>query len=201
MGRNLYFATSELRASKNALEARRQAQTASDYLDGWGTFVDRVERAWAKADRECLPFKNQFDPWQGTFKKLRKDDELLRYLCHARNAAQHTIELVAGLAVSFKLQLQDGKGQIVFNEDTGQIIFHGLTVLEQQQPRFTLLPFKDRGVTYEPPTEHLGVKQEFDPLQAAELGSAFYEDFVQKAEAKFFPAPSTDTAIVGASEK
>lgn len=201
MGRNLYFASCELRAARNALEAMRHAQTASDYLDGWGNFVDRLERAWTKAERECQAFKNQFNPWQGKFTKLRKDDELLRYLCHARNAGQHTIELVAGLAVSFTLQLQDGKGQIVFNEETGQITFHGLTVLEQCQPRFTLLTFKDRGVTYEPPTEHLGVKQEFDPLRAAELGLAFYEDFVQQAEEKFFPAASADPAAIGVAEK
>ncbi len=200
MGRNLYFASCELRAARNALEAMRQAQAASDYLDGWGTLVDRLERVWTKVERECQGFKNQFNPWQGKFTKLRKDDELLRYLCHARNACQHTIEFVAGITVGFTLQLQGEKGQIVINEESGQITFHGLNVLEQKKPRFALLPFKDRGVTYEPPTEHLGLKQEFDPLSAAEAGLAFYENFVQQAEEKFFPAPSADPAL-GIAEK
>jgi hypothetical protein len=59
---------------------------------------------------------------------------------------------------------------------------------------YLLLPIVNQGVTFTPPTEHLGEKlPQNDAILVAEKGLAFYEDFVTKAEEEFFlPPPDPD---------
>ena len=69
----------ELRAARVALEGMRAAKNLEEFAMSWRSFLDRLEKAWKKAERECQPFRNRFQPWQGAFAALRKSEELLRY--------------------------------------------------------------------------------------------------------------------------
>lgn len=97
----------------------------------------------------------------------------MRYLEHARNADQHSIQLI----------LDDVPEQIV--TVGGDTVYVGNDVVVIA-PRIELLPVEDRGVWYDPPVEHLGkALAERGPLAVAELGLAFYAGFVEQAERRF----------------
>jgi hypothetical protein len=188
----LHHSKLELRAAKKALDEMRAATSLEEYAISWRSFLDRIEKVWKKAERECQPFRNRFEPWQGTFAALRKKDELLRYLFQARNADQHTIqpttvEMVGLLQLEIpplgtvELQLDEEKQTLKI---IGECRF-GIAPCQG----YVLLPIQNQGTTFPPPTEHLGEKLlQNDPFFVAEKGLAFYEDFVVQAEAKFFSA-------------
>jgi hypothetical protein len=98
----------------------------------------------------------------------------LRYLEHARNADEHTIQLILD---GIPKQTVTVGGEPVYVGNDVVII----------APRIELRPVKDRGERYDPPVEHLGkALAERDPLGVAQLRLAFYAGFVDQAERKFF---------------
>jgi hypothetical protein len=152
-------------------------RTASDFdsfEDAWRQYLVAPQKVWIKTERSCQPVRESFEPWQGKFKSQRRKDQLLRYLRHARNADEHSIQLI----------LDDVPQQIV--TAGGDTVYAGDQVVTIS-PRLELRPVEDRGKLYNPPVEHLGkALAEPDPLKVAELGLAFYAGFVEQAERKFF---------------
>jgi hypothetical protein len=182
----------EIRAATAALRAMREATSFDAYAVGWQTFLDRLEKVWVKTERECQLFRNQFEPWQATFKALRKSDSLLRYLHQARHADQHSIQPTAcEIFGGFLLEIPPGGTvEVSLDKEKGQLKITGACrVTTGLPPGIALLSIENRGTRYDPPSEHLGEKlTATDPLTVAEKGLAFYEDFVSQAEARFFPA-------------
>src|SRR5262245_43084477 len=188
----------ELRAAKTALERMRVTQSLDEFVTEWQTFIERLEKVWVKVERECQPFRTKFEPWQGTFKATRKSDPLLRYLYQSRHGDQHTVQIVMGVIVpvmsltlpplgSAARKLDQEKGTLTITAGDNDIQYKVL----QPQPRLFLVPITNQGNQYEPAKEHLGVPFDgTDPILAAENGLAFYQNFLQQAEAKFFPAPA-----------
>lgn len=103
--------------------------------------------------------------------QLRKSDPLLRYLQHARNADEHSVQ---ELATEW-----DAKITAVTRE-------RRLHVSWQPWDR-PLLPVQNRGVTYNPPRTHLSRplepllgKGKPEPIVMAELALAFYVDLFNR---------------------
>jgi hypothetical protein len=189
----------ELRAAKKALDDMHQAKTLEDYAISWRSFLDRIEKAWKKAERECQPFRNRFEPWQGKFAALRKSDELVRYLFQARNADQHTIQPTTVEMLGL-LQLEIpplGTVELQLDQEKQTLKIIGACTFSVKPCRsYLLLPIQNKGVTYQPPTEHLGEKlPRNDSFFVAEKGLAFYDDFVAQAEAKFFPTGASPSSV------
>ncbi len=88
----LYHAKRELLASEKAIERMSQAKSFEDLEDEWKIYLNSIEKCWVKVERACQHVRNKFQPWQGTFARQRKKDPLLRYIKHARNSDQHTIQ-------------------------------------------------------------------------------------------------------------
>ncbi len=185
----------ELRAAAAALERMRAEKRYEQFAAEWQTFVDRLEKVWVKTERECQRFKSKFEPWQGTFKALRKSDPLLRYLTQSRHADQHSVQVLAGFPMASLVLTLPPKGSagLEIDEEKGTL---KVTAGDQDiqlsiQPlpdRFFLFPIINQGVEYQPPPEHLGFKVDgTNPLCVAEKGLAFYQDFLRQAEEKFFP--------------
>jgi hypothetical protein len=124
-----------------------------------------------------------------------KRDPLLQYLYHARHVDQHyaqsqacfhimVVNVVLPPLASAELCLDLEKGLLVVKAGDKPI----QCVLQPPARKFHLLAVTNRSSTFNPPMEHLGVKIDgTDPLLVAEKGLAFYEDFLQQAEAKIFP--------------
>src|SRR3954452_439974 len=123
----LFRSKRELLAATKALEEMRSAPSFDEFAIAWQTFLDGLEKVWVKAKRECQPFRNKFEPWQGAFKKVRKEDELLVYLRQARHADQHTIEpTMIEFLGGFQLTLPPGGSvNVRLNEQTGEVTIDG----------------------------------------------------------------------------
>jgi hypothetical protein len=173
----------------------RTAGEFAGFEEAWRDFLGSIEKCWAKVEQGCQGFRSPYQPWAGSFSQIRKKDPLLRYLKHARNADQHTIqEIVAhhrGGWTSF-IPASDKPIQIdrMVVEDGRLMEYRGSEPLHFRiyPDRVELLRVKDRGEWYNPPMQHLDQPlQSNSPLAVAELGLRFYEDFVVRTEAKFFP--------------
>lgn len=189
--------TDYLRRSKWAMEGAerslsdmKNAKSFEDFSHAWQTYLERLEKIWVKVERECQHVKSLFQPWQGKYASLRRNDPLLSYLYQARHADQHSIQPTA--ANSFGgLQLKIpplGEVEIKVDHRTGQLQVIG-AVLETctLPPALLLLPIENRGVKYSPPNEHLGEKIiETGPVAVAEMGLRFYKDYLKQVEDKFF---------------
>jgi hypothetical protein len=164
----------ELRSAEISLGRMRSASDFDSFKDAWLQYLATLRKAWIKTERGCQHVRKRFEPWQGKFKRQRKKDQLLRYLEHARNADQHSLQLI----------LDDVPEQIV--TVGGDTVYVGNDVVVIA-PRIELRPVNDSGEWYDPPVEHLGkALAERDPLKVAELGLTFYAGFVEQTERKLF---------------
>jgi hypothetical protein len=174
MGEPLREATFELQSAESALERMRSASDLDGFEDAWRQYLGALQKVWVKTERGCQHVRESFEPWQGKFKRQRKKDQLLRYLKHARNADQHSLQLI----------LDDIPKQTV--KAGGDTVYVGNLVVTIA-PRIELRPVEDSGKWYNPPVEHLGkALAERDPLKVAELGLTFYAGLVEQAARKFF---------------
>jgi hypothetical protein len=178
----------ELSDAERAIRGMQSARTMDDLRQAWQDFLHRIERVWIKAERGCQPVRNEFQPWQGSYALARRNDPLLAYLRHARNADEHTIQAIAGVALDIDGAIPPG-GTVAIEVDraAGRVRFGGqVRDCTAGPPRYVLFPFKDSGVEYEPPPMHMGVPVSGDdPFTVAELGLKFYREFVAEAEKKF----------------
>lgn len=185
---SLQAAKDELRVAENALRRMSEAAIQDDFAAAWKQFLDSLEKVWNKTEVSCRPIRTQFEPWQCEFKALRRNDELLRYVKHARDADNHGIQAIiapvrAGVAVSGPGTIMRGKisgsGEVTGLQTVGPIRIEEL---------FRLMPVsvENRGTTHAPPTSHLGVSiGDPSPLVVGEKALTFYRDFVAHAEARF----------------
>lgn len=188
---SLEKAKHELKAAETAIERMTKAKDFNDYETEWKNFLTALERVWKKTELACKEYRG-FQPYQGKYKRLRRQDELLRYLKNARDAEEHTIlptmikqnemvqfGLAAGASYGYieKLRIEDG--QVIEN------ISHGIEVRSIPEG-MALTQFENRGTTYNIPNIHLGNMIDSDsPEKVALLGLRFYRDFVRRVEQRF----------------
>jgi len=182
----------ELRAARRAAEAMEHSVDHGQYIEAWQSFLDRVEKVWRMAVEESKAGDTATQPWFGKFQRLRKDDALLRYLQHARNADQHSVQMVAlhspvGITVqlpphsSVKLELDRSAGQLRVTGHLGTV--------DRLPAQFVCLPVSDRGVVYNPPVEHRGRSLSgAEPSALAEAALTFLEDMVDQFEERLAAA-------------
>ena len=174
MDEPLRGAKRELRSAEWALGRMRDATDFDGFEDAWLQFLGALRKVWIKTERGCQHVRKRFEPWQGKFRRRRRKDQLLRYLWHARNAHEHSLQLI--LDDKPKETVTVG-GEPVYVGNDAVII----------APRIELCPVEDDGVLYRSPVEHLDkALAERGPMRVAELGLAFYTDFVEQEESKFF---------------
>jgi hypothetical protein len=94
MGEPLREAERELRSAERALGRMRDASDFDGFEDAWRQYLVALQKVWVKTGRSCKHVRKSFLPWQGRFKRQRGRDQLLRYFKHARNADQHSIQLI-----------------------------------------------------------------------------------------------------------
>jgi len=182
----------ELRAAARALAGMRSAKSLEEFEAEWKEFLTCLEKVWNKVERSCQPMRNRFEPWQGTYHRLRKKDMLLRYLKQARDADNHSIQDFT--------KIKPGSRGIRFANPRGGYIKHmeirggeitsyegDAIVVEDKAPHPVAVPVKNNGEWFNPPTSHLGQQvTTHHPVALAELGLKFYEEYVNEVERQFF---------------
>lgn len=182
----------ELAAAHKAIAAMKAAKSMDDFEAEWRIFLNCIEKLWTKLERSCQPFKNAFQPWQGKYSALRKDDQLLRYLKAARHADNHSIQDVAQLNPGWRgYKFANPSGGYIkhMRIENGQVIaYEGDPMIQETVPPHPVaVRVMNSGEWYEPPTRHLGHGvTSAHPTELAELALKFYASFFQDVKKKFF---------------
>lgn len=172
----------------------RRAKSLEDFETEWRAYLNCIEKLWQKVERCCQHIRSTFEPWQGSYHRLRKKDMLLRYLKQARDADNHSIQDVTKIQPGSRgyrflnpnggyikrMEIRDG--EVVHYEGDPMIV-------EETPPQPVAVPVKNNGEWFNPPTSHLGqpvVTQH--PLALAELGLKFYSEYLAEVEKRFFAA-------------
>src|SRR5438132_1660188 len=82
-----------LQKAKNAAERLEKAKSYEEAEDAWTDFLLAGSAIYSKLQQGAKS-SSKSQAWFGIKKKERKDDELLRYIHHARNSDEHGIEHV-----------------------------------------------------------------------------------------------------------
>jgi hypothetical protein len=175
-------ARAEFNRARDNVEALATLNPATDFEEiqtRWAAFLSAADRMFNKL-KEGSKASPQSTQWYGTKIHIRRNDPLLCYIWHARNADEHTLEIVT----------QNQPGRIVEVEPTPEerdtfertrgdrpAAFTGHAVLEITQPHVRLLDVMDRGVRYSPP---LGC---IKPFNTGMLALSELEPFLFEAEA------------------
>lgn len=161
-------AEDRLARAEEGLARLKAAESAKEMEQGWHTLIGAAGTVYSKLEQGAKG-SGKSEPWFGRRKKERNDDPLLRYVHHARNSSEHSIEKIVHKtewAVSVpisptgwtKVGVRAGPGNtaIPFSNQAEMIV---------TGPEMALVSVTNRGVRYDPPTEHLG-----QPLVSQEPG-------------------------------
>jgi hypothetical protein len=176
----------ELRSAERALQRMLVAQDVDSFEAAWRDFLVNVEKAWVKTERDCVS-KKTFRVWQDKFKKLRSEDQLLRYIYQARHADQHSVQDILGHTPG-RIEIP---GPVAINSliiSEGNLVhYDGTQPLTYYPPQIKLVRVTNRGVDFDPPSEHLGATLvDPGPVGVARLALAFYGGFLAQVEQKYF---------------
>ena len=188
-------AREELSEAAKAVVAMRQAQNLDALEVAWKEFLKRIDRTWNKAEGHYYR-SPKWHSWSEKYACLRTKDPLLLYLRQSRNVEEHSIEPIAirqpsrltldgipdasGHKALFIKEMRMENGHVYI--DTG-----GTPAVMNFSPgHIRLVPVTQRGVTYQPPTMHMGrAVDSNDLLGIADLAFNFYKAFLEAADEKF----------------
>lgn len=182
---------SSMRAQVRDLEKSRNYDSAREH---WYAFLRSSNSVFSDLEQGAKGF-GKSTGWFREIKHQRKNDPLLCYLHHARNAYKEGVPLGADLDRQKYVFVEGGKPTAAVEEIVGNT--GEFRKLADQQPnlekvdemrfypdRLRLIRVKDRGVEFDPPTEHLGLPiDDVEPKAVARLMVQYIEEMIDEAEA------------------
>ena len=179
---NLFFAEEELNFAKDAINLFAKDKQFTPTSRHWSDFLIHLELCFIKAERGCQDIKNSFQPFQGYYKKLRKEDSLLSYLKNARDAVVHDNIVIVDLEIVSRQVVDYVELEVVDKEGNRRKERHPMF-----PSRIKLKTFNINGKAWNPPKTHLNrlLLCEKEPLEVAFLGIKFYDDFLKETKRKF----------------
>lgn len=175
----------ELKWANLALMQMQSARSLNEYEKSWLDFLHYLDRAWNKLVQHSHA-EGSAQKYLSEVNRLRKEDELLRYLVQARNTDEHSIqEIVGKQAACLTITGGIGGGTIhrgVF-EGAGRVrnlSYEGNLEIRFHTERLEVISVSNRGATYPAPGSHLGgpLKTRI-PHELAEMALKYYESNAQ----------------------
>lgn len=179
-------AENELRRANQALARLMSPKDLLDFRDAWDDFLHHTRRLTLKLELGCRS-EEQAKSWYGRVRQDQRQDDLLCYLLHARNAEQHGLETTLDTSTSIgargsifveNLTIVDGKitsAKVKPLSPGSKLVIQHISVL---------VPVKDgrSGTIYNPPRSHLGeAVADQSPLAIATLAIKYYADILEQA--------------------
>lgn len=172
--------------AKRSIAEFKSAKRFDIAASAWSDFLIAASGVYSKLEQGAKG-AGKSEAWFGRKKHERKNDQLLRYLHHARNADEHGIEPTTANRRSFEVR---GGGSYRFDGTFGS--HTDMTITHQDGPppiiefgtKIVLAPVTDTrfGDRFEPPTEHLGAPiPEPDPEIVAALALSYLEGLISEA--------------------
>jgi len=179
----------ELDVAHSALEKMAGAHDYNEIELQWENLLSRVERCWEKTVLELTP-KPKFGGIRSKYEGLRKTDPLLAYLKQARNANEHSLQIVLRADGSRIAKLEgEGGGELVQILHIGNNVFRIIPLNDAARkglkfyPRCKVLQVENRGAKFPEPKTHLGQNVPNDFLIIGELGIEFYRKALDDIQA------------------
>jgi hypothetical protein len=193
MAVSLQASKSELQRAKQSLAELKSSNDFKHFEDKWRDLLNYLEKCWIKSERECQHLKNRFQPWQGSFHALRRSDPLLKYLKHARDCDNHSVqEIVDKIPGRTTGNFINPRGgyieRMVIEKGVVKEYSGDPMIFEFKSGKVEAKGVQNLGQSFTPPLYHRGkpLNNSKDPIEIAELGIAFYEDYLNQIEIKFF---------------
>lgn len=165
-----------LARARDGIAMMETAQTLGTAERGWSEFLLAVASIYSKLEQGAKT-DGKSAAWFGRVKKERKDDHLLRYLHHARNSDEHSInDITAVRDWSYRLHP-------VKSDEEGILAFQ---VESRPEPSWILLTVRDDrfGDAFDPPGWHMGnALIDESPINVAKVGYSYMESLIDVAEA------------------
>lgn len=179
---NLFYAEQELQHARDSFDEFKKMRDYDFMNRGFYDFIIHLDLIFIKAEKGCLDIRRKFEPFQGYYKKLRREDPLLAYLKNARDAINHDVGLL------YHLKIVSNK--VVDHIDLTRIDKDGKENFERHSlypAEIRLLKFHINNKDWEPPIMHLGVPLfcPDDPNEVAQRGILFYDNFLKEIKRKF----------------
>ncbi|EPG4957812.1 MAG: hypothetical protein AB7E14_17435 [Citrobacter sp.] len=185
-------AKKELIRAKRCVSRMKLANTYDEYDEAWSDFLSRIENVFNRI-KVAVEYHHKYPSFSSKTNHLRSTDSLLIYLKQARNSAHHgiadTSKFISG-GFSINPPTPGGavhiKSMTIDENGNATIIPYSPIKLELHPSTVEAIPCRNRGVTYNPPTAHLGeVLESKSPILIAELGIEFYKAYLLEAEETF----------------
>jgi hypothetical protein len=162
-------------------------RTSPDFASvesAWSAFLVADGRIFTKLEQGSKS-STKSQAWWGQKLCQRRKDALLRYLFHARNADEHTIEKIAGPEET-KITITEPNPRTVAAMEQGLIGHPNSPILLATEIVFKnlrLMDVFDKGNRYEVPNDHLGAPIK-DPIPAvvAGLGLVYLNLILKEAD-------------------
>lgn len=180
-------AESRLKRARDAV-ALLEKNSSYDAVDAsWTDFLQAASGVYSKLEQDAKA-NGKNNAWYGRKKCVRKQDELLRYIHHARNAEEHGIKYITYRKPN---TASIGNGEYLFTPSTRD--GHGIWTVKPLNgappaiitaPCVKLITVHDPrfGDSFDPPTQHLGSPvEDQSPLNVARLGLEYLESLVAEA--------------------
>lgn len=183
-------AKDHLQSAQWQLEGMKKASNLRDLSQAWRGFLTDAQRLFLMLRKATEVGASK--AWSDTLQRTRNQDDLLKYVHHARNADDHGMERVAE-EQSGRLGIAPGDGPAHIRTVTAipgrgvSVEYSGARPAVSWTPdAVVLLPVKDRGVIYSVPTQHLGQRlPDAKAITAAETAYEYFAKAVEEAEKKF----------------
>jgi hypothetical protein len=162
------------------------------YEDAWATFLDKLEKVWAKTASACARHPS-WPVLETRYEGFREKDPLLRYMTEARHTDQHTVrEVIEDQPIRINdPEFAPGNplhGTPVPKTEDGTSIVSGIITLSWTEPKRVLLPVANRRDRFDPPVEHNGAPlPAYDPVTVAETALRFYARMIDDVERTLNP--------------
>jgi hypothetical protein len=185
-------AKKELIRAKRCVSRMKLAKSYDEYDEAWSDFLSRIENVFNRI-KVAAEYHQKYPSFSSKTNYLRSTDSLLIYLKQARNAAHHGIAdtskfvsggfsinpIIPGAPFHLKSLTIDKNGNAT-------IVPGSPMKLELHPNTVEAIPCRNRGVTYSPPTTHLGkILESKSPILIAELAIEFYSTYLLEAEEVF----------------
>jgi hypothetical protein len=153
----------------------------------WRNFLLEASSVYSKLEQGAKS-SGKSRAWFGRVKHVRKNDELLSYIHHARNTEEHSLEgstnrteITAKPANKWTkiLPPKEGDNTISATVQSNQPL--AVTLIS---PGIRLVPVTDERYhdTFNPPTTHLGqLLVDRSPIAVARLGIQYFESLISEA--------------------
>ena len=184
-------AETRLAVAREALARIKASSSYQEFEPAWAGLLIALNTVHSVLEQSAQA-SAESRQWYDRKKLERKSDPLLQYVHQARNADEHGIEPIAvhvpgamsigpngeSVHIDYMEISPNGRVEGRFIPVDGKFPTIGFTA-----PHVRLAPVKNRGVTYDPPREHLGQKltNGASPLDVATMAFQYHEVLIAEA--------------------